>query len=71
MSATNQTKSYSIYSSIVTYAIGDVVLYLNNLYICILSSLNHIPTNATYFSSYVTSGTKHSASVTNSTKHNA
>lgn len=65
---TNSIKSYSDYSAIVTYSIGDVVLYLNNMYVCKLSSLNNLPTNATYWNPYASNPTKNNANVTNISK---
>jgi len=40
----------STYSASVTYGIGEYVSYSGAYYRCILASLNHIPTNVTYWS---------------------
>ncbi len=49
MTITNSNKNYSAYSSLVTYAVGDKVYYLNQLYQCKLIALNKVPTNTTYW----------------------
>ena len=40
----------STYNSTTQYSINDVVYYNGSSYICILNSLNNLPTNSTYFS---------------------
>ncbi len=45
----NEQKGYSIYSASTTYAVGDIVSYLGQLYKCKLISLANLPTNTTYW----------------------
>jgi len=58
MSITNSDKIYSAYSAIVTYAVGDIVIYLNQLYKCKLISLNNLPTDTTYWETLWTNSDK-------------
>lgn len=46
-----------IYNSETTYVVDDAVQYSGASYICILQSLNNIPTNTTYFSILAAKGT--------------
>jgi len=68
MAFTNSAKEYSEYSGATTYAVGDVVSYLQELYICILASIGNLPTNITYWDDYYTNSAKNSATFTNSAK---
>lgn len=58
MTILNDNKIYSSYSAIITYAVGNVVIYLNQLYKCKLISLNHLPTDTTYWNILITNGNK-------------
>jgi hypothetical protein len=55
---TNASKIYSAYAAGTTYAAGNVVSYLNQLYVCILASTGNVPTNATYWSPLLTNSAK-------------
>lgn len=46
---TNQSKNYTAYSAATTYAVGDKVIYLGQLYVCKLISTANLPTNTTYW----------------------
>jgi len=37
------------YSATVTYAVDDLIFYNKKYYVCILESLNHLPTDTDYF----------------------
>lgn len=66
---TNSDKNYSAYSALVTYAVGDIVIYLSQLYKCKVIALNKVPTNATYWDKLWSSADKQTtATVTNSDK---
>ncbi len=68
MAFTNQAKSYSAYSGATTYAIGDVVIYVNDLYICIAASTGNLPTDTDYWDDYYTNLSKNDISPTNQAK---
>lgn len=57
------------YSALITYEANDSVSYSGSNYVCILQSLNHAPTNETYWviDDY-SNGTKPTTSYSNSTK---
>ena len=46
---TNTNKSYTNYNNATAYTVGQVVMYLNVLYVNILSSTGNLPTNITYW----------------------
>lgn len=58
MAILSSDKIYSAYSTIITYAVGDVVVYLSQLYKCKVISLNNVPTNTTYWSPLWTNSDK-------------
>jgi len=58
MAILNQDKSYVAYSALTTYAVGDVIIYLSQLYKCKVISLNNVPTNTTYWSPLWTNSDK-------------
>lgn len=68
MSFTNQAKSYSVYAGGTTYAVGDVVIYVDDLYICIAASTGNLPTDTDYWENYFTNQTINSISPTNQAK---
>ena len=53
------------YSGATAYVVDDVVSYLGSSYICILASINNLPTNATYWQLFATTGTAIASNVTN------
>lgn len=58
MAITNSPKIYSAYAGGTTYAVGAVVIYLEQLYKCILGSTGNLPTNTTYWSPLVSNSQK-------------
>src|ERR1700734_3366004 len=41
---------YAAYNATTNYMVGQICSYSGQNYVCILNSINHLPTNATYFS---------------------
>jgi len=68
MAFTNQEKSYSTYAGATTYVVGDVVSYINELYICTAESTGNLPTDTDYWDDYYTNASKNNISPTNQTK---
>jgi len=69
MAFSNQSKNYTEYDKAITYAIGEVVFYNSQLYVCKLEALDKIPTNTTYWNVLFENQTKNTATFTNQTKN--
>lgn len=55
---TNASKSYSAYNGATSYVVGNVVIYLNQLYRCTVNSTGNLPTDTTHWATLITNATK-------------
>ncbi len=55
---TNINRSQTAYNGATQYTPGQVVVYLYNLYTCILTTTGNLPTNITYWAATYTNQSK-------------